>query len=49
MSLKPNHFKQFFLEVYDKFECPKQATKGFIGLLWKSHITNKIISNRITM
>ena len=25
MSLKPNHFKQFVLEVYDKFECLKQS------------------------
>ena len=39
MSLKPNHFKQFVLEVYDKFECPKQAINGFVGLLGKSHIT----------
>ena len=39
MSLKPNHFKQFVLDVYDKFECPKQAINGFIGLLGKSHIT----------
>ena len=50
MSLKPNHFKQFVLEVYDKFECPKQAINGLIGLLGKSHITNiNMISNRITM
>ena len=39
MSLKPNHFKQFALEVHDKSECPKQAINGFIGLLGKSHIT----------
>ena len=39
MSLKPNHFKQFVLEIYDKFECPKQAINGFIVLLGKSHIT----------
>ena len=39
MFLKPNHFKRFVLEVYDKFECPKQAINGFIGLLGKSHIT----------
>ena len=42
MSLKPNRFKQFALEVYDEFECPKQAkqaTNGFIRLLGKSHIT----------
>ena len=38
MSLKPNHFKQFDSEVYDKFECPKQAINGFIGLLGKPHI-----------
>ena len=39
MSLKPNHFKQFVLDVYDKFECPKQAINGFIGLLGKSKFT----------
>ena len=38
MSLKPNHFKQFVLEVYDKSECPKQATNEFIGLLGKPDI-----------
>ena len=30
MSLKPNHFIQFVLKVYDKFERPKQAINGFI-------------------
>ena len=39
MSLKPNHFKQFVLDVYEKFECPKQAINGFIGLLGKSKVT----------
>ena len=39
MSLKPNHFKQFVFEVYDKSECPKQAINGFIALLCKPHIT----------
>ena len=39
LSLKPNHFKQFVLDVYEKFECPKQAINGFIGLLGKSKIT----------
>ena len=36
MSLKPNHFDKFVLEVYDKFESPKQAINGFIGLLGKT-------------
>ena len=39
MPLKPNHFKQFVLEVYDKSECPKQAINEFVVCLWKSHIT----------
>ena len=39
LSLKPNHFKQFVLDVYEKFESPKQAINGFIGLLGKSKIT----------
>ena len=39
MSLKPYHFKEFVLNVYDKFECPKQAINGFIGLLGKSKHT----------
>ena len=33
MSLKPNHFNKFALEVYCKFESPKQAINGFMGLL----------------
>ena len=37
MSLKPNHFNKFVLEVYDKFESPKQAINGFIGLLGKAN------------
>ena len=56
MSLKPNHFKHFVSEVYDKSGCPKQAINGFIGLLGKSHITKhqhyfesdyKIIANEL--
>ena len=39
MSLKPNRFKQFALEVYDKSECHKQAINGFIVLWGNSHIT----------
>ena len=39
MSLEPNHFNRFVLEVYDEFECPKQAINGFIGLLGKPNIT----------
>ena len=39
MCLKPDHFKQFVLDVYEKFECPKQAINGFIGLLGKSKTT----------
>ena len=39
LSLKPNHFKQFVLDVYETFECPKQAINGFIGLLGKPKIT----------
>ena len=34
---QPNHFKQCALEVYHKFECPKQAITGFIGLSGKPH------------
>ncbi len=39
MCLKPDHFKQFVLDVYEKFGCPKQAINGFIGLLGKSKTT----------
>ena len=35
MSLKPDHFNKFVLEVYDKIESPKQAINGFIELLGK--------------
>ena len=38
MSLNPNHFKPFVLEVYDKTECPKQTINGLIGLLGKPNI-----------
>ena len=35
--LKPYHFKQFVLDVYDKFElCGKHTINGFIGLLGQS-------------
>ena len=48
MSLKPRHFNKFVLEVYDKFESPKQAVNGFIGLLGKPSIQNtSIILNQI--
>ena len=39
MCLKPYHFKQFVLDVYEKFGRPKQAINGFIGLLGKSKTT----------
>ena len=38
-ELKPNHFKQFVLDVYEKCECPKQAINGFTGLLCKPKTT----------
>ena len=41
MSLKPNHFKQIVLEVYDKSERPKQATNGFLILLCRSRSKKK--------
>ena len=49
MSLKPNHFNKFVLEVYDKFESPNQAINGFIVLLGNAKKTNiNIILNQIT-
>ena len=39
LSLKPNHFKQFVLDVYERIECPKQAINGFTCLLGKSKTT----------
>ena len=37
VALQPDHFNQFVLDVYDKFEpCGQQAINGFIGLLGKS-------------
>ena len=37
--LKPNQFNKCVLDVYDKFERPKQAINGFIGLFGKSKTT----------